>query len=620
MKLEIIAVSCLYLFSIACHPKQDKLPNILWITCEDNSPAWGCYGDEQATTPNIDRIAQEGYVFTQAFSHAPICAPARSTLITGMYATTLGTQNLRSEIPVPSDLKILPELLSDHGYYTTNNAKTDYNFSAEGRWDENSKDAHWRNRKRGSPFFSVFNFGITHEGHANSDRKEDTQSLDVLHDPNQVELPPYFPDTEEFRSIMAHQYDLITVFDQEVGKLLDQLDQDGLSENTVVFIFSDHGYGLPRYKRWLYDTGLRVPFVLYIPDQFRRQFRQLNPKVDDLIGFIDFAPTVLDIVGMEKPTRMQGHGFLARSSSPSDQVFGYRDRADDVYDMSRSVYDGRYLYIRHFMPHRPYIDNAVIFNKGKRSFDELFRLRDLDMLDEYPETQKMFSPKPAEELYDLRKDPAELENIIHDSSHQKTVFKLRIKLRDHILETYDTGLLNEGDMMERVGEISVYEMMRSAQGPHLESVLEAADLVGKVPPDSLIEHLNHREAAIRFWALTALDAFEGTLDPWKKMVVDMLNDPSQPNRVLAAEILLKRGASKDAVETLSQALKTGPGPMLLQTAIAIRHIGAQARPLASQIKSEVYPKIAGEIWGKYKSWMYPMFIGMALDQTLENCE
>ncbi|MCB0687264.1 MAG: sulfatase-like hydrolase/transferase, partial [Saprospiraceae bacterium] len=160
---------------------------------------------------------------------------------------------MRSEIPIPQGLKILPELLKPAGYFTSNNAKTDYNFSPEGRWDASGNQAHWRNRKDNQPFFSVFNFGITHEGHANSDREEDTKSLSVKHDPDQMVLPPYYPDTEEFRSIMAHQYDLISVFDQEVGKLLDQLEVDGLMDETIIFIFSDHGYGLPRYKRWLYD-------------------------------------------------------------------------------------------------------------------------------------------------------------------------------------------------------------------------------------------------------------------------------------------------------------------------------------------------------------------------------
>lgn len=618
MKTYVTYISFLSLLFTACNPKPVDSPNILWITCEDISPAWGCYGDEQATTPNIDGIASKGHVFTQAFSNAPICAPARSTLITGIYATSLGTQNLRSEIPVPDDLKILPELLKQKGYFTTNNAKTDYNFSAEGRWDESSRSAHWRNRNGDRPFFSVFNFGITHEGHANSNKEEDTRSLDVLHDPNRMNLPPYLPETEEFRKIMAHQYDLITVFDQEVGKLLNQLEEDGLRENTLVFIFSDHGYGLPRHKRWLYHTGLQVPFVLYIPDQYKKHLRSLEPEVDDLVAFVDFAPTVLDVVGIDRPMQMEGQSFLNRSSRDKKYIFGFRDRADDVYDMSRSVYDGRYLYIRHFMPHRPYIDNAVIFNKGKRSFEELFRLRDLDKLS--VEALKLFAPKPAEELYDLQKDPAELINIIHDDKSEQTVTLLRAKMRDHMLETFDTGLLNEGDMMERAGNTSVYAMMRGVHGPDLVATLESANQVNMVQKlDQVTPYLQHEDAAVRFWALTALDAHDGEIKEIERHAVPHLTDPSQPNQVLAAEILLKRGEYPDAIVTLSDALDKEPGPMLLQTAISLRQIGARAKPLAAKIENEVYPKIEGDVWGKYKSWIYPMFIGMALDQTLENC-
>lgn len=619
MKNKNLLIILIGLLFIACSPQKQEIPNILWITCEDISPAWGCYGDTQATTPHIDRLAAAGYVYTQAFSNAPICAPARSTLITGMYATSLGTQNLRSVIPVPDDLRILPELLREKGYFTSNNAKTDYNFSAEGRWDENSNKAHWRNRPDGSPFFSVFNFGITHEGHANTDKKEDTQSLETLHDPAQMEIPPYFPDTEEFRKIMAHQYDLITVFDQEVGKLLKQLEEDGLTENTIVFVFSDHGYGLPRYKRWLYNTGLQVPFVLHIPEKYKERFPRLTQQsVNDMVGFVDFAPSVLEIAGIKQPTNMEGQSFF-NSSTPKSYIFGYRDRADDVYDMSRSVYDGRYLYIRNFMPHKPYIQNAVIFNKGKRSFDELFRVRELGKLSR--ETEKMFTSKPVEELYDLHTDPHELNNLINEPSQKNRIAKLRAKVKDHMLKTHDTGLMNEGDMMERAGNHSVLEMARKQGGFDIAQALEAADRVGKLEnPRQIAPFLKQEDAAVRFWALTALDAYKGDLSIMKKEIQASLQDPSLPNRTLAAEILIKRWESSEGLEVLSEALKTQEEPMLLQAAISLRNIGSQAKPLIKMINQEVYPNISGEIWGRYKNWMYPMFIGMALDQSLENCQ
>ncbi len=355
MRILTFSIIIIIIYS-SCTQQPTDPPNILWISAEDISPAWGCYGDEQATTPHIDELAGQGYVFTKAFSNAPICSPARSTLITGMYATSLGTQNLRSEIPVPEDLKILPELMSAQGYYTTNNSKTDYNFSPEGRWDENGNTAHWRNKPDGLPFFSVFNFGITHEGHANTYNPEDTKSLDQRHNAEDVILPPYFPDTREFRSILAHQYDLITVFDQEVGKLVNQLKEDNLYDNTIIFVFADHGYGLPRYKRWLYNTGIQVPFVLHVPEKYKDKVSNLTTGlVDQMVGFVDFTPTVLKLAGIERREMMEGKNFLGPNAISKNYIFGYRDRADDVYDMSRSVFDGRYLYIRNYMPQKPYI-------------------------------------------------------------------------------------------------------------------------------------------------------------------------------------------------------------------------------------------------------------------------
>lgn len=592
-------------------------PNILWITCEDVSPVWGCYGDPAAYTPNIDRLAKIGYRFDQVFSNAPICAPARSTLITGMYATSLGTQNLRSEIPIPADLRILPEMLAVDGYFTSNNAKTDYNFAVDGRWNDLGNKAHWRNRTDGQPFFSVFNFGITHEGHANRDDPADTQTLEKKHEPSSVPLPPYYPDTEEFRRIIAHQYDLISVFDQEVGKLIAQLDEDGLTEETIIFIFSDHGFGLPRYKRWLYDTGLRVPLVIYFPEKFRSMAPRSNKKsIDDLIGFVDFAPTVLAMTGTNTPETMQGRNFLGDGSSTSALIFGYRDRADDVYDMSRSVFDGRFLFIRHFMPQNPYIQDAIIFNRDKRSFVELRKLKSENSLP--AESLKMFQRKPVEELYDLNKDPQELINLAELEDYAGTGDRLRRLLFDHMLTSFDSGLMNEADMMHRAQGLSVYDVVRNELD--ITSALKSADQVGKVRnPDQLKPYLDHSDPAVRYWALVALDAFEGDLHPWRSWLIEAVKDTSLSNRVLAAQILINKLEDHNFLSVLTDALEVQNEPALLQAAIAVRNIGSAARPLVSKIKSEIYPRIQGEIWGRYKSWSYPMFIGMALDQTLENC-
>jgi len=595
-------------------------PNILWISCEDIGPAWGCYGDPYAATPHIDALADKGYTFTQAFSNAPICAPARSTLITGMYATSLGTQHLRSEIPVPTDLQILPELLSEAGYFTTNNSKTDYNFSPDGRWNENGNDAHWRNAPDGSPFFSVFNFGITHEGQTNRLDPELTASLDQHHDPDNAKLPPYFPETPKFQEVWAHMYDLISVFDQEVGKLVQQLKEDGLYENTIIFVFADHGFGLPRYKRWLYNSGLQVPLVLHVPDTYQDLAANLSMgQIDQMVGFVDFAPTMLTLAGADIPDRMEGKNFLGNTAVDKPFIYGYRDRADDCYDVARSIYDGRYLYVRHFMPHKPYIQNAVIFNKGKNSYEELFRLKEENELP--PEAQDMFSRKPVEEVYDLTSDPYELNNLIESEELSSVITQLRTNLFDWMREHHDTGLLNEGEMMLRAKAWgSVYEMARNPDAFDVEKVLEAAQQVGTLQnAEEAIIYLNSDDAAVRYWGLVALDAFEGELAPQRSILQNLLEDDSPSVAMLAAEILIKRLDDQMAYTTLKKILRSDDEPVVLQAAISIRQLGEKAKPLIPLIQDEIMPRYSGNIWDRYRSWSYPMFIGMALDQTQINC-
>ncbi len=619
MKNTLILSASAALMLGSCTEKEQEKPNILWITCEDISPAWGCYGDANAATPNIDSLARDGYVFTRAYSNAPICAPARSTLISGMYATSLGTQNLRSEIPMPEDFKILPEYLKESGYFTSNNAKTDYNFSADGRWHENSNEAHWRNREAGQPFFSVFNFGITHEGNANSQRTLDTAALVKVQKPEEMVLPPYFPDTDEFKSIMAHQYNLISLFDHEVGKIVDQLKADGLYENTIIFVFSDHGFGLPRHKRWLYQSGTRVPFVMHVPEKYQTLVSNLEVgKTDRLAAFVDFAPTVLRLAGADVPEQMHGVNFLGADAKEKPFVYGYRDRADDVYDMSRSINTGRYRYIRNFMPHKSYIQDALIFNAEKRSYQELHRLKAAGGLSS--ETMQMFQPKDVEELYDIQNDPYELNNLVNDPAYADVVSELKNLLKQTIIKTHDSGLLNEGEMMQRASGSSVYEMTHDSSLFNPELYLKAAQMVGNETDfDVLTRSLQHNDAAVRFWAMHALLAIDSLSLSYKDILVELLDDSSVPNAVLAAEILLNKFDYQPALEVLKNSLMNESEPVVLQAAIATRQVGEKACPIVPFITEEVYPKYSGEVWGRYKSWLYPMFIGMSLDQIYINC-
>ncbi|WP_339716572.1 sulfatase family protein [Cyclobacterium amurskyense] len=610
----------LLLSCMACKNSYKEVgkPNILWISHEDLGPIYGCYGDEYASTPTIDQLAANSIKFTQVYSNAPICAPARSTLITGMYAVSLGTQHLRSAIPVPESMKILPEVMREAGYYTSNNVKTDYNFSHEGRWDDSSKEAHWRNRPEGKPFFSVFNFMITHEGPTNALRQEDTSSLKTHHDPAKAILPPHLPDSPKMREIWAHMYDLLEVFDGQVKDLLAQLEEDGLLEETIVFVFADHGHGLPGHKRWLDNAGLQVPFILHVPDKYKHLVANISGQESDrLVSFVDFAPTTLSLAGANIPEMMEGVDFLAKEES--DYVFGYRDRADDCYEVARSVYDGRYLYIRHFMPQLPYYQNALIFNKGG-SYAEMNRLRDAGELTDA--AKKMYATKPVEILYDLQEDPLEQNNLATKPVMKEKLEELARELDEWMIRHRDTGLLTEGIMMQQASQSkeSVFAISRAYSEESFKEVLEVAKMVGKINDlSAVIPFLDSDLESARFWGLIGIDAYQGDIGQVHSDLIRLLSDDAPAVAIKAAEILIKRKDNNAAYEVLKNMLLLEEEVQVLQAAISVRRLGLKAKPLIPIITEEIFPKYSGEIWGRYKNWSYPMFIGMALDQVQINC-
>ncbi|MEK7795459.1 MAG: sulfatase, partial [Candidatus Hydrogenedentota bacterium] len=345
-------------------------PNIVWIIADDMGVNMGCYGDTYARTPNLDTFASQGTRFTHAFSVHGQCSPSRSALITGMYPTTIGTQHMRCEGIPPASVKCFTEYLRQSGYFCTNNAKTDYNFGWNGSkspadwttkaplgaWDECDPKAHWRNRPNNkTPFFSVFTLGTTHESQifaADERAKNLTRELSTnqLHDPAAAPLPPYYPDHPQVRHDVARYYDLVTAMDIQAGRLLQQLEEDELADDTVVFFFADNGRGLPRAKRWLYDWGIHVPLIVRWPGTVAAGAVQ-----DRLVSFVDFAPTVLSISGVSIPSNIQGRPFLGRGDgAPLEYIFAARDRYDEVVDYTRAVRDHRYKYIRNFRPEIPY--------------------------------------------------------------------------------------------------------------------------------------------------------------------------------------------------------------------------------------------------------------------------
>jgi uncharacterized sulfatase len=447
-----IALVLLTLQSLATAAAPATRPNILWISAEDLSPDLRCYGDQYAITPNLDRLASEGVRFERAFSTAPVCSPSRCSIITGMYASSVGGHNHRSSIVPAPEVKCFTEYLRSAGYYCTNNSKTDYNFPPpKDAWDESSRKAHWRNRKdKSQPFFAVFNFLETHEGHAYNkggqfSRLTKSLSQSEKHDPAKGKLPSYYPDTPIVRENWARWYDCITVMDQRIQTILDELKEDGLAENTIVFFWGDHGRGLPRGKRWLYDSGLRVPLIVRWPGHL-----QPGTVREDLVTLMDLGPTLLSLTGVNVPPQMQGRVILGEKQQPEPQyVFATRDRMDETPDMMRSVRSRQFKYIKNFHPELPYaqpikyMDDSPIMREWRRLASE-GKLTGAPAL-------FFAKTKPAEELYDVEKDPEEIHNLAGDADHQDVLNSMRAALNDWQTKTHDLGLIPEDELMKRIG-------------------------------------------------------------------------------------------------------------------------------------------------------------------------
>ena len=468
--LSLVVVTIFWVFNKntdtpnSAEVRQHNKPNILWITVEDMSPHLGSYGDTLVNTPNLDRLAKEGRRYTNVFATAPICSTARSSLITGMYQTSIGTHNHRTTQKRPSSasylgipnsylavpppyVKAFTEYLRTEGYYTINNFKTDYQFAPNWNpkkpltaWDESSEKAHWRHlASKNQPFFAVFNYVGTHESQvfSKSDKKP-------ILDPSLVKLPPYYPDTAIIRHDYAIHLDNISRMDRWVGKLLKQLENDGLADNTIVFFFSDHGDGLPRGKRWVYDSGLQVPLIIRWPKHLE------HGTVDDrLISFVDFAPTILSLAGIQIPDHMQGKAFLGKQETTArNYIFAGRDRIIEAYDMRRAVRDKKYKYIHNFEPQKPYVLPEK-YRDQMPLMQELKRLNQEGKL-EGPPALMFRQQKPEEELFDLQADPYEINNLAEKPEYQELLSQMRDVLTQWQKETGDLGTVPEQELIERM--------------------------------------------------------------------------------------------------------------------------------------------------------------------------
>jgi arylsulfatase A-like enzyme len=570
----------LSLFLQECTTERER-PNILWVVSEDNTTMLGCYGDKNARTPTLDKLAAEGILYRFAYSNAPVCAPARSTIITGMYASSLGTDNMRSKNPIPSGVRFFTQYLRNAGYYCSNNFKEDYNtFKSEGAWDESSPKATWRNRGEGQPFFSVFNFNITHE-HVLFESDSVTQT-----DPQKIELPPYHPDTEQFRHDWAQYYDKISRLDSQISELLYKLKKDGLYENTVIFYYGDNGGILPGSKRFINEPGTHVPMIVRIPEKYKHLFREKRgTESNQLVSFVDLAPTVLSLCGVDIPEYMQGRAFLgSKAERRGKYVFMYHQRMDERYDFVRAVRNRKYRYIRNFMPYLPRGQHIEYMWRipSMNQWYEMFRGGELNTVQ-----SAFFQPRLCEELYDMENDPYGIRNLVNDPAYRSVLKKMRYGLEKIMIETRDTGFIPEPELLDISSRMPPYTYTASDTAYDVKKLLEVAAAgngCGYGETSKIKDYLKSGNRFIRYWAVNSVF----TLPPEEarslsQELFPLLKDESVSVRIAAGEAVYRYLRKKEAIPVLKEAMHSGNKAARLAAVNAVERLGKDAEVFSKEL-------------------------------------
>jgi uncharacterized sulfatase len=587
MNLRGLCVCVILLFASETWAQGTKRPNILWLTCEDSSCNLGCYHDKDAITPNLDQFAKEGVLYRQAFSVAGVCAPSRSCLILGMYPSTVGSQYMRCEAKLPEEIKTYSKLLRDAGYYCSNNVKTDYNLSPAvpaGSWDANSAKAHYRDRKKDQPFFAIFNNTVTHESQIRTAAPAFAKSTARLsdkerHDPAKITIPPFHPDTPTFRRGWARYHDLVTVMDKWVADHLSELEKQGLADDTIVFFYSDHGVGLPRGKRWLYDSGMKVPLII----RFGKNFAHLAPSKpgstsDRLVSFVDFGPTALSLAGAKIPANMQGLAFLGEATAkPREAVYGIRDRMDERNDTTRAVRDAQFKYLRNYQWFKPWIQRIDYMDQ----MPAMAEWRKLAASGKLSESAALWMrpTKPFEELYDVTRDPHELNNLAADPAHAKTLARMRTLHKDWMKQTRDLGLLPEAEVEARSRGRTRFELGQDPKSFPQDRLIELAELVASEKPiRKLLHESKDADSALRWWAATGLGIHGKDDKPSLARLKEMLKGDSMNVRVAAGAALRRLGHSEGVLPVLISALSDDNPWVRHAAALAIDDFGKEALP------------------------------------------
>lgn len=555
-------------------------PNILWLTSEDNSPYLGCYGDAQARTPHLDRLAVAGVRYRNAFSSSPVCSVARSTLISMHNATTLGLHNHRSSVAIPPQFKPYPAFFRAAGYYCTNWTKTDYNVAAWKQaaplWDDLSKNAHYRNRRPGQPFFAVFNSMTSHEGQLTDQvyarrRKAGEYPPERVVAPEKIVLPPYHPDTPVIREDWSRYYDNLYAMDAEIGARLAELDASGEADNTIVFYYADHGGALARGKRDMHDSGTRVPLII----RFGKNFAHLAPVaaggwVDQPVAFVDFAVTAMNLCGIKPPDHSEGKAFLGPDPAPPRaHVYLFRGRMDERYDTARAIRSERYAYIRHFSPHRSYgqqYDYAWRVQHNSASWFAEFTAGRCNAAQ-----ASYWLPKPSEELYEIAKDPYQIHNLAADPAYAPVLAAMRSTLLADFRASHDTGLVPEGMQAQLVDGKTLYEYVRSSAYPAEQVLATACAATTRDIADlpTLVAAMEDAHPVVRYWGAQGclvLGAAAKAAEPALRL---RLTDAVLSVRIAAAEALAHMGAAAEALPVLEAALASSDHYEQLEAANAI---------------------------------------------------
>ena len=563
----LVALVCFITTAESRQTRAAERPNFVWILSEDNSKHYlRLYGDELGAAPNIEQLAREGITFHHAFSNAPVCSVARTTLMSGMYAPRIGFQYHRKlkMANLPPGAKLFPAYLREAGYYTTNNSKKDYNVVEGKVWDESSNKASWRNRPaKDTPFFHMQSTGVSHESSLHfppAQMKVPTKTR-----PDQVEIAPYHPDTPTFRYTYARYHDRMHAIDAEVGKIVERLEKDGLLDDTIIFYFGDHGGVLPRSKGYVYESGLNVPLVVRVPEKWQKLVHDVGPGTETtgFVSFIDFGPTVLNLAGLDIPESMDGEPFLGAGLSVKaldsrNESFGYADRFDEKYDFCRSLRVGRYKYIRNYQAFYPdALQNNYRYKMlAYAEWRQLYRAGKLNAAQ-----RQFFEARPPEALYDITSDPHEVNNLAGDPKYANVLQKLREQLRQRVKSLPDLSFFPESYMVDQaLDDGAEFGRRHAKEIAHLVDIADLALLPFEQAEAKLKAALADKQAWPRYWALIACSCFGKQAESLAGDAKQLLDDPELLVRVRAAEFLGLIGAA-DPRPALMEVLATSDSPI-----------------------------------------------------------